>query len=258
MTKEKLNYSIINHHAREDLGISINTYFVADSIYQLSHNPNSQIYGWCYASKDFIAEFLSITRMTVFRSINELIEKGLVIKNDDQPNLLQTTALWYEKVIINKQNVTDSNKMLLPPYKNVTVDSNKMLLNKDKDIKINNKDKGNYSNIESITDIEIKKIANDYGTTLKMVRFVFEQLKLYDKKDYSNYYLALRKWVVRHLGVDGLDQARKDKLDPIITEIPKMISEEQRLFNLKKIAELRKEYGFSSTNEFSTVTKNNK
>jgi hypothetical protein len=54
--KEILSYTLVLHSAREKLGITLNEYAVADSIYHLSNNPNSDFKGWCYAAKETLGE----------------------------------------------------------------------------------------------------------------------------------------------------------------------------------------------------------
>jgi hypothetical protein len=101
--KEQLNYTLILHQIRKQLGLSLMEYCIADSIYHLSNNPNNKIQGWCYAPKENIADFLGTTRQTIFDNLNKLIKKGL-IERDEDTKYLRTTLKWYEKVILVRMN----------------------------------------------------------------------------------------------------------------------------------------------------------
>lgn len=112
-----------------------------------------------------------------------------------------------------------------------------------------------FSSVEKLTSEDLKEIANDYGITYSKVAYVFEQLKLYDKKVYKNYKLALKKWIVRDLGVDGLAKARLEKNKPK-TEIPEtLLTDKQRAFNLDKLRQLKIQHGLIND---STTTQSNK
>jgi hypothetical protein len=58
-------YTTVIHQVRKRLALSMPTYCVIDSIAKLSNKPDHQ---WCTRSKDEIAEFLMISRRTVFNA----------------------------------------------------------------------------------------------------------------------------------------------------------------------------------------------
>jgi hypothetical protein len=99
--QEQPRYTLILHQIRKQLGLSLMEYCVADSIYHLSNNPTSKVPGWCFASKEKIADFLSTTDRTVFACISSLLEKGLVEKEETTKHL-RTTRKWYENVVLIK------------------------------------------------------------------------------------------------------------------------------------------------------------
>jgi DNA-binding MarR family transcriptional regulator len=111
-------------------GITLNEYAIADSVYHLSNNPNSDFKGWCYASKETLGGFVGIDRATVFRIIDRLIEKGLVEKHPETA-YLKTTDLWYNTVVLPKldrrqsQNATVGDKTRLPQSQSATSNSRK-------------------------------------------------------------------------------------------------------------------------------------
>lgn len=101
------NYTIINHEARIKFGLTINEYAVADLIYHLSNNPKSEVPGWCYASKEKIAELLGLTKRGINKIIQKLVEKKLIERRVDKVNKsvgnhLRITFNWYETVLIKE------------------------------------------------------------------------------------------------------------------------------------------------------------
>ena len=89
-------YTVVLHEVRDRFDLSLNTYGVIDSIHKLStSNPN---YPYCTMSKDDIGKFLKLGRATVFRSIEEALEKGLIEKNSD--SFLRATEKWTNAVEI--------------------------------------------------------------------------------------------------------------------------------------------------------------
>jgi len=131
--KDKLKYTIILHEVRTVLELSLAEYCVADCIYHLSHNPNSDVIGWCYASKEKLGNFLNLSRQSIHTIIGTLVEKGLIEKNSET-KYLRTTQSWYDNVILNRQGV---KKLYTEESRNVTQDSKETLHNNNID---NNKD----------------------------------------------------------------------------------------------------------------------
>ena len=117
-------YTLILHNIRIKLGISLIEYCIADSIYHLSNNPDSKVKGWCFASKQYIADFLGVkSKRTIFNNISSLIEKGLLEK-DEETRYLRTTTKWYEKVVLMKAKkeyaeITQPMQKLHPTYAKV-------------------------------------------------------------------------------------------------------------------------------------------
>ena len=153
-TESQLQYTIINHTARQGLGLTMMEYCVADSIYHLSNNPKSN--GICTASKKYLADFLGISERYVFEIINGihnkketkqgLIEKGIVVNmnpDDKQHPALKTTSLWYDTTIMNKVQ-SGSEQSAYPKGER----SEQSAYNNDNDNNDMNKD--NVSRIESL------------------------------------------------------------------------------------------------------------
>lgn len=118
MTKKNLSYTVINHIARLKLDVSMNEYAVADLIYQLSNNPENDYQGWCYASKDWIADTLGLSRRNVLYILKSLIEKELVEKHEATKHL-KTTNKWYQAVYFNEVDTEpqESAEIALPVQK---------------------------------------------------------------------------------------------------------------------------------------------
>lgn len=91
--KKRPRYTMVLHDVRRKLGISNNTYVVIDSIHKLStSNPD---FPYCVMSKDDLGEFLELSRATVFRSIKEAEDAGLIERHDVG---LRATTKWIHTV----------------------------------------------------------------------------------------------------------------------------------------------------------------
>ncbi len=95
----KLGYTTIQHDPRLRFELSNNDYCLADAIYHLSHNPESSVCGWCYASREKLGKFFGLSRQTVISIIKKLQGKGLVEVNQDT-NHIRTTQLWYSEFVM--------------------------------------------------------------------------------------------------------------------------------------------------------------
>ena len=97
---EEARYTVILHHPRKQLGLTINEYCLADTVHKLSGN-RSIVPGWCYAAKDSLADGISITRRGIHKMINRLKEKG-ILQVHEGTGYLRTTEIWRETVEISK------------------------------------------------------------------------------------------------------------------------------------------------------------
>lgn len=129
--------SLNNHIVRKALCLSLNEMAVLCDIKQMSQNPE---FGYtCIKSKDKIADWLDLSRSTVFLIIETLLKKGLIEKNEiglkpsKQLLLLdmaqEDIGLWLkngEMELITKKiqdifdSRTDSPKIGLPQSENRT------------------------------------------------------------------------------------------------------------------------------------------
>lgn len=193
----------------------MNQYAVADLISHLE--GNKKVPGWCFASKDWIAEELGISRATVFRAIDLLLQEKLLEKNEETSHL-RTTTLWFETVVISKkkrevlpqspsQNETasiklrrtvskrDPDRLKMRLYKDITKKKKKYIKKK-----INREDKkleGSKKFLESPPDGYVQKLSEEYSIP---VSFIMEELDtclnwLGQGKRKKNYNLFFRNWV---------------------------------------------------------------
>jgi len=60
--------------------------------------------GWCYASKEHLAEGLGFTRRSIHNMINSLKAKG-ILESQEGTGYLRTTELWRDAVEVFKDRV---------------------------------------------------------------------------------------------------------------------------------------------------------
>jgi hypothetical protein len=97
MKENRDTFTIINHKLRKKFNLSVHQYCVLETIYRLWNNEankDSRFPGYCYASKETIGGLFGISRQTVHRIIDELIEMDLVYRDKKNGFLLQTTHKW--------------------------------------------------------------------------------------------------------------------------------------------------------------------
>jgi len=185
--EQPFGYTLVIHQARTKMNITINEYCVADSIYHLSNNPASTIKGWCFATKNAIANFLGLTEKTIWAILAKLIEKNIVEKNPDDNRYLRTTVLWYDNVILLKlrsgKRYKDTTDTLTNPQAkpNDTTGSN-ILKTKDT---YNIQQKADTAYVKSIVMSFIKEcdidtaslIGRDWAIYTKMAKNIAERTK---------------------------------------------------------------------------------
>lgn len=90
----KLNINI-DLEAMGKLGISLQEYSIAYLIKEKMTDPKSQVEGWAAYSKEDLARYLKLSKMTIFRSLKKLYEKGLV-ERLGKSQYIRTTSKWYQ------------------------------------------------------------------------------------------------------------------------------------------------------------------
>ena len=93
--KDRITYTTVIHQAREELKLSLVEYCICDIIHRLGGSPISrEMGGWCYSSKQHIANCLGINKKTVERAITKLLHIKLIEKEPTTRHL-RATNLWY-------------------------------------------------------------------------------------------------------------------------------------------------------------------
>ena len=89
-----IEFTGIHHNKRRALGVSNDEYVFLDHVYHLQVSLKSSVKNWCYKKKDKIADELGITKQGLYKMINRLIEKNLLVKDPDT-GFIATTEKWY-------------------------------------------------------------------------------------------------------------------------------------------------------------------
>lgn len=124
--KTQVNYTTINHVARERLQLSWLEYGLCDLIYNLSNNPKSPVPGWCFASRETLGKRLGLSRRAIFDMIDRLIDRKLIDRHPETKNL-RITIDWYKIVIMKEDDTEVSGEATAPPVQNSTSEVVKQL-----------------------------------------------------------------------------------------------------------------------------------
>ncbi len=88
-----LTYTNIQHEFRKANNLTCNEYVLADMIHFLSNKNDAAIKGWCFASREHLAEEIGLSKQSVLNLIERLLTYGLLEK-DEATKFLRTTAKW--------------------------------------------------------------------------------------------------------------------------------------------------------------------
>lgn len=100
MLLEDLEFEIetrVYHSIRKKFNLSINDYCVIDAVYHYSIKTDSYFPNWCYKGIPFFVKALGLSRATVYKIIKDLIEKELLIR-DNENSFLRTTSKWNKEI----------------------------------------------------------------------------------------------------------------------------------------------------------------
>ena len=168
------NYYVIQGWMINQFHLSGNELLVYAIIYGFSQQKDQKYNG----TIQYLADATCSTKMTVNRSLNSLIEKGLIIKSQKEFN-----NIIFNEYRANLQNVMGSNKMLWGEQQNVTL-ARELINNKHE--YIHEERNNNISN-----DILIKKETNSrfVPPTLDEVRaYCNERNNLVDPEAFIAFY----------------------------------------------------------------------
>lgn len=76
----------------KELGIDPLEFCLCALIDRLAHNSQNRT-GWCYATKDHLADVLNTSERTIYRSINKLINLSLLKRQENTSNVT-ITSKW--------------------------------------------------------------------------------------------------------------------------------------------------------------------
>lgn len=94
-TAKQLKFdTTFKNEVRVDLGLKNDDYLVALFIQEQMLNQESAIQGWCYASKEQIAQYLGLSRRTITTILKKLHDKGLIEKFA-ATRFIKTTQKFY-------------------------------------------------------------------------------------------------------------------------------------------------------------------
>jgi len=137
-------YTTIIHPLRKAYNLSLNEYCVLDTIYHLSNNE--QFWWWCIKSKANIADDLDLWEATIYRIIDNLIDRWL-IKRDENTKYLRITDEWSE-------NIANKDKWSVS-WKNIAI--------------IWKHDSTTIKMIDTLSKWELRHYQNDSSDTIKMI-----------------------------------------------------------------------------------------
>lgn len=126
-----LIYTNIQHDFRKRNGLSCNEYVLCDMIFFLSSKETSNVPGWCYMSRNVMADDIGLSKQGLLNMIDRLIDEGLLIRNE-QTKFLKTSEKWQVVYFTDgkqslpldgKQTILEGGKQTLP--NNNTINNNK-------------------------------------------------------------------------------------------------------------------------------------
>ena len=238
-----ITYTTIIHQAREELGLSLNEYAVADIIYQLQNNPDSLHPGWCYASKETLGKCVGISKQAIHSILKKLYDKGYLEKQEETKHI-RANSCWYNVVISTKNDMNKQGKETLPIVKKVYPDGKESLLCDGKEsLHYNNISNNNINNIErtisyleEIPQEDIQYFTREFDLTERQLKNKAEELADYCRakgRKYSNYKAFLRNAIRKDF--------KKRVINPYIQR--KELPPEVRGSNLDKMAGIKAKIG---------------
>jgi hypothetical protein len=107
-----LVYTNIQHEFRKRHKLTCNEYVLCDMVFYLSSQAESNVPGWCYMSREKMAEEVGLSKQSVLNIIEKMIGAGFLEKNG-QTCYLRTTQKWQEAYFTNgKESLPTDNKVV--------------------------------------------------------------------------------------------------------------------------------------------------
>jgi hypothetical protein len=129
---------------------------ILDMVYRMATSPKARVPGWCYSSKKYISKIIGVHERNVYRAIDKLIDKGLLIR-DGKSKLLRTSDKW-NTLQMNPENHTD----ILPKHTDILPKGAMAIRQNHTDISPYNKYIDNYINDNNIDNTKIKDFMREF------------------------------------------------------------------------------------------------
>lgn len=98
---EKVRFITIDVNARDKMKITNDMYAIAESVYHLQRGYKNPEPGWCHASKVYLGKHAGVSRSTIFRFLNKLVDRKILEKGEN--GLYRTTEKWFNMVVVAKE-----------------------------------------------------------------------------------------------------------------------------------------------------------
>lgn len=193
-----LLYTHIYHNFRKENKLTCNEYVICDMVYHLSVNPDAKVKGWCFMSRETMADEIGISKQSVINLLNKMIEIGFLEK-DEVTKFVKTTKKWNVVYFSNGKESLPSSKESLPETskESLPIDGKESLPNSNNSLYSNNSNKNkdiNESLFLSELDILIDVFNDTMGTRIKNTGAVLQNYiywrKYYEPKEIE---FAIRK-----------------------------------------------------------------
>lgn len=122
MATKRATFCTVDFKKKRELRLTLNEYVLLDIAFHLSART-----GWCYASKDYLADTLDISRQSVFNLINKLIKNNWIEK-DSATKSIRTTEKWQSNY--SEDYNIDGLNITIPAQSKNDTDSKESLLSK--------------------------------------------------------------------------------------------------------------------------------
>ena len=94
--------TVVWYDVKEKLGLSLSEYAVIELIDRIlgsSRGPTSPLFSQCEASKASLARYLGMSKSGLFRIIQRLVKKGVLLKGKgDVKHSLQLADRWHDAI----------------------------------------------------------------------------------------------------------------------------------------------------------------
>ena len=227
-------YFSLDLEACKNANLDTTEWLFLENIKFIQHYEGNAVSGWCSKSKKALAEHLGISERKVFLMIEELCEKGFLIKHDET-GFLKTTKKWDDICSMPAKNAEPKN---VEPMQNLQSDYAKNAEDGMQNLqsptykKENKKDKERDSpskhskqfTFSLSKDTHFDNLSDEYKNALKIeiealgmglpYQAFVEALQAKASYKYKNFLLAYKNWAkkdfnkgVRSTKYDGMVEA---------------------------------------------------